>query len=227
MSAAASRPDRLTLAGLSVVAVAAAGTSFTALSGLARLAGWSRDVSPALPIIIDVLAAVSTRAWLSGSAPAAAKQFARRAALFSILLSMLGNVAFHLLSAGWLRPTVVLVMAVAMVPPVGLAAAAHLVAVLRIEPAEQNEAGIPEVPETVIPSMPKTTDAAPTAPDSVELLPVRDGADDPLLPQARQLHERVLAEHGRAAGVARLAGELHVGRARAARLRDALAAATG
>lgn len=224
MSARPPQTDRLTLAGLGIVAVAAAGTSFAALSGLAQIAGWSREVSPALPLIIDVLAAVSTRAWLSSSAPATAKAFARRTALFSILLSMLGNVAFHLLSVGWLRPTVVLVIAVAMVPPVGLAATAHLVAVLRAEPAEQTDASMPEVPERVIPSILGPADEVPPVLEPSEARPARNGADDLLFPEARRLHERVLAEHGRAAGIARLASELHVGRARAARLRDALAA---
>lgn len=130
-TATRSGPDRMTLAGLGVVAVAAAVTSFDALDGLAGAAGWSREVRPALPLIVDVLAAVSTRAWLSGSAPGEARRFAKRAALFSIMLSMAGNVAFHLLAAGWLRPSVGLVIGVAMVPPVGLAASAHLVAVLR------------------------------------------------------------------------------------------------
>ncbi len=170
----APRTDRLTMAGLAVVAAAAAGTSFTALSGLARSAGWSPDVCPALPVVVDVLAAVSTRAWLSGSAPVEAKRFAKRSALLSVVVSMAGNIGFHLLQAGYLRASVVLVILVAMIPPIGLAAAAHLVAVLRsAEPTE--EVSVPAVAPVVM-SVPM---AAPvTAEASAEPVTVTDTRAD-------------------------------------------------
>jgi HTH domain len=146
-----SRPDRLTLTGLGVVAIAAAGTSFDALDGLAGLAGWSHDVRPALPVIVDTLAAVATRAWLSGSTALEAKRFAKRAALASIMVSMVGNTLFHLIASGALHPSVGLVIGVAMIPPLGLATAAHLVAVLRVEePAAAPEPEAQPLPEPVL-----------------------------------------------------------------------------
>ena len=154
------RPDRLTLAGLGVVALAATGTSFDALAGLAGLAGWSHDVRPALPVIVDTLAAVATRAWLSRSTAADAKRFAKRAALTSIMVSMIGNTLYHLIVSGALHPSVSLVIGVAMIPPLGLACAAHLVAVLRVvEPVGAAESAATET--TVIPERTPSPDAAP------------------------------------------------------------------
>lgn len=123
---------------------------------------------------MDVLAAVSTRAWLSDSAPVGAKQFAKRSALLSVLVSMAGNVAFHLLESGDLRTSVVLVILVAMIPPIGLAAAAHLVAVLRsAEPA--GEASL----RTVAPvAMAAPTAVLVTAEPSAEAVMVLDAPAD-------------------------------------------------
>jgi DNA-binding transcriptional ArsR family regulator len=120
------RRDPLTLAGLAVVALAAAATSFTTLADLARDAGWSSHV--------DVMAMVSTRAWLSG--PAGVRALARRTALLCIASSVAGNAVAHLINAGVMHSSVWLVILVAMVPPVGLGVVAHLAAALAAAPAE-------------------------------------------------------------------------------------------
>ena len=172
------RPDRLTLAGLGIVAIAAAGTSFDALAGLAGLAGWARDVRPALPIIVDVLAAVSTRAWLSGTTAEEAKGFAKRAALASIAVSMIGNTLYHLIVSGALHPSVALVIGVAMVPPLGLAAAAHLVSVLRIE----QSAGAPEPGAQLLPELAESP--ALPEPVSVAVVPAQRVADTDVIADA-------------------------------------------
>ena len=83
---------------------------------------------PALPMIIDVLAAVSTRAWLSG--PGTVRPLARRTAVLSIFVSVLGNAAAHLIAAGLVRPGIALVITVAMTPPLALGVVAHLAASL-------------------------------------------------------------------------------------------------
>lgn len=83
---------------------------------------------PGAAAIIDVLAAVSTRAWLAG--PPAVRALVRRTALASILVSVLGNAAAHLIAAGLIRPGIALVIAVAMAPPLALGVVAHLAASL-------------------------------------------------------------------------------------------------
>jgi hypothetical protein len=122
-------------------------------------------------VIVDTLAAVSTRAWLSGPTADEAKQFAKRAALASITVSMLGNTLYHLILSGALRPSVALVIGVAMIPPLGLAAAAHLVAVLRS--AEPATAPQTDTAPTVAP-MP--SDAVPA--DAASVLIVADSTPD-------------------------------------------------
>lgn len=145
------RRDWLTLAGLGIVALAAAATSFSTLADLARDAGWSRDVSVALPVIIDVMAMVSTRAWLSG--PAAVRSLARRTALLCICSSVAGNAVAHLINAGVMQSSVWLVILVAMVPPVGLGVVAHLAAALAAAPAEPAVALAVEAAERVSPAL--------------------------------------------------------------------------
>jgi DNA-binding transcriptional ArsR family regulator len=166
------RRDPLTLAGLGIVALAAAATSFSTLAELAHDAGWSRIVSPALPVIVDVLAAVSTRAWLSG--PAGVRPLARRTAVLAIVVSVLGNAAAHLIAAGLLRPGIALVITVAMTPPIALGVVAHLAASLsaaapRTVPQTQAESaaapGVASVP--VAAAGPVATAArAATSPDT-------------------------------------------------------------
>jgi DNA-binding transcriptional ArsR family regulator len=168
------RRDPLTLAGLGIVALAAAATSFSTLAELARDAGWSRIVSPALPVIVDVLAAVSTRAWLSG--PASVRPLARRTAVLAIVVSVLGNAAAHLIAAGLLRPGIGLVITVAMTPPIALGVVAHLAASLsvaapRTAPQTQAESAaapvVASVPVPVAAAGPVLTAArADTTPDT-------------------------------------------------------------
>lgn len=210
------RLDRLTLAGLAVVAAAAAWTSFGALSGLAAMAGWSGDVRFALPVIVDTLAAVCTRAWLGTTTASHARRFARQAALVSVAVSMMGNTLYHLIVSGWLHPSVALVVGVAMVPPVGLATAAHLVAVLRPDsdplPTAEEAAVVEAVAEVRTPvsvpvapvaAAPPATVTSPSVPAGLKPLTAAQKLKLDLIEQFIALHgESALRRHG---GVKQLA----------------------
>lgn len=121
------------VAGLAVSAASAAVSSFGALRGLAIAAGWPVRLAPLLPIVIDSYAATATRVWLSsGTGSRRAKRFARVNALIAIGLSLIGNATYHLIAAGLLRPSWMVVVAVGSTPALALGAVSHL-AVLRHE----------------------------------------------------------------------------------------------
>src|SRR5258707_117032 len=92
------RTDWTTRIGLTVVAASAIATSFSALDGLARVAGWSSHVAFTLPLIVDTLGVIGTKVWLSG--PTAVRPLARRVAVLAIICSVAGNIAYHLVAAG-------------------------------------------------------------------------------------------------------------------------------
>ena len=84
-----------------------------------------------LPIGVETYAAYALYAWLSGAVPAAARRFAKRSAIASLMVGALGQVAYHLLSAAhvahapWPITTVVACLPVAVL---GMGAAlAHLI----------------------------------------------------------------------------------------------------
>ncbi|MEV7262737.1 ABC transporter permease [Micromonospora aurantiaca] len=92
--------------------------------------GFSINTAITLPIGVEVYAAYSLRAWLSGSAPARARAFAKWSGIGSLAVGALGQVAYHLLvaagieAAPWWITTAVACLPVAVL---GMAAAlAHL-----------------------------------------------------------------------------------------------------
>ncbi|MEU5827551.1 ABC transporter permease [Micromonospora tulbaghiae] len=92
--------------------------------------GFSINTAITLPIGVEVYAAYSLRAWLSGTAPARARRFAKWSGIGSLVVGALGQVAYHLLvaagitSAPWWITTAVACLPVAVL---GMAAAlAHL-----------------------------------------------------------------------------------------------------
>lgn len=131
--------DRWTWAGLAIVGIAAAVLSFTALADLAHRCGITGTVfivplSWLLPVTVDVLAAVTTRVWLRGTAAPEAVRYARRSAWAAIVGSLVGNSAHgYILSAGVVPPWPAAV-AVAAVPALALGGLVHL-AVLVSRPA--------------------------------------------------------------------------------------------
>ena len=97
--------DRGTYGGMLAVAVAAAVLSFSALSGLAELAGVTAGLPlPAggrfrlawlLPIAVDAYAVTATRVWLRTAGTTRTRAYARRNAVGAIGLSVTGNAAYH------------------------------------------------------------------------------------------------------------------------------------
>ena len=80
---------------MAIVAVAAAWISFSALTGLARLAHiWPPQL---LPLAIDAYAVASTRLWLRGGPTV--KRWAMVNSFGAIAISIAGNAAYHGLAA--------------------------------------------------------------------------------------------------------------------------------
>src|SRR5215211_4421359 len=119
--------DRITETGLALVAIAAATTSWSALGGLAALAGIHGIVpTPAghfplawlIPLAIETYALIALRVWLHTSRTDRVRRAAARDATGAIALSVAGNATYHLLTmptldtpAGWLIVTIVAVIA--------------------------------------------------------------------------------------------------------------------
>ncbi|MFF5004762.1 DUF2637 domain-containing protein [Streptomyces phaeochromogenes] len=142
------RRDVSTYAGMLAVAVAAAVLSFSALAGLAELAGVSGEVlgfklAWLLPIAIDAYAVTATRVWLRNIGTERVTQYARSNAVGAISLSVAGNGAYHFftstgmtslanMSGGWL-----VVVTVSAVPPAILGLVGHLHALVAAEGNDQ------------------------------------------------------------------------------------------
>jgi len=135
------RWDRATVAGMAAPALAAAVLSFSALAGLARLAGVTGTAGAfrlawLLPIAIDAYAVTATRVWLRTATSDRTRLYARRNAIGAIALSVAGNAAFHGLSAAGVHRLTgggfawLLVVAVSAVPPVILGLVGHLHALI-------------------------------------------------------------------------------------------------
>jgi hypothetical protein len=94
------------------------------------LDGFTINTSITLPIGVECYAAYAMGAWLTPGVPETARKFARRSAIGSLALGVLGQVAYHLLSAAhathapW--PVVVLVSSLPVIVLGFGAALSHL-----------------------------------------------------------------------------------------------------
>lgn len=124
--------DVWTLAGIGVVAISAAVLSFASLQDLAERAGYTPALAALLPVAIDAQAVVATRAWLAATTPATAtaRRYARTLALSAVGLSVVGNAGQHAMQAAHTATPWQVVVLIAAVPPIALAATAHLAALL-------------------------------------------------------------------------------------------------
>jgi len=125
--------DVWTLLGVGVVAIAAAVLSFSSLQALAVRAGYTPALAALLPLAIDAQAVVATRAWLTASASDRVYRYARALALAAVVSSVAGNAGQHAMTAAHAATPWWVVVAIASVPPVALAATAHLAALLATE----------------------------------------------------------------------------------------------
>ena len=146
---------------LGLVALAAVVLSFDALHGLALLCGFSRGLSPLLPVTIDAGAAAGSLVWLTRP-PGPARVFGRALALVLLAVSVAGNALGHGLDAYAARPAWWVVVVVSAVPPAVLAAVIHL-GVLAARPAAH-----PGRPQTV-PVAERAEDDGPASAELVQL----------------------------------------------------------
>lgn len=152
---------------MTVVAVAAAWMSFSALTGLARMAHiWPPQL---LPVAIDAYAVAATRLWLTSTG--STKRWAMANSFGAIAISVAGNSAYHgYAEAGITHLSWQLAAAVAAVAPLTLWLVVHMHSLL--------SAGAPDtVRETA-------AEEAPRAPGHLVGGPVR-GAAKPK-PQTRR-----------------------------------------
>lgn len=137
--------DAWTLLGVGVVALAAAVLSFASLRDLAERAGYTPALAALLPAAIDAQAVVATRAWLAANTSERARRYARTLALSAVCLSVAGNAGQHAMAAAHAITPWWVVVAIASVPPVALAATAHLAALLAAHrPDAEHPASAPE-----------------------------------------------------------------------------------
>jgi hypothetical protein len=142
--------DVFVAAGMAVSAASAAVSSFDGLRSLAVVAGWSVYMAPLLPLTIDAYAMSATRVWLSESTVSIrARRFARHNAVGAILASLLGNAMYHVIAAGLVGMSWVVVVVVGGVPPVVLGLVSHL-AVLRKQPDPSVLQAVPSTAGTTV-----------------------------------------------------------------------------
>jgi hypothetical protein len=124
---------------------------FGLVQPLPGIVAWHLDTAITLPIGVEAYGAFALGAWLHPRTPPRARTFARRSAVGALCLGMLGQVAFHLLTAaGRTRAPWPVVVLVACLPVVTLGFGAALTHLLRAvpDPEPTSAATYPAVPET-------------------------------------------------------------------------------
>jgi len=169
----ASHPRRWPLILIALPAAVAIWSGWVGLAGMCGfglvqpfpgIAAWHLDTRITLSVGVEAYAAYALGIWISpGDIPAAARAFARRSAVGSLLLGMGGQVVFHLLAAGHrtAAPWPV-VMAVSCLPVAVLGFGAGLTHLLRLDGTEPEPSPDPapetppEQPEPVVPTAAET-----------------------------------------------------------------------
>lgn len=194
--------DAWVVLGMTVSALSAAVSSFSGLRELAMLAGWSDVLSPLLPLCIDSLAMTSVRVWVSSATRSErARRFARRTALGAVLLSLAGNAVYHVIAAGLLEVTWLVVLSVGAVPALVLGLVSHLAVVRGQEGGAedgprrrraQSETGL-AARHRRVGDGPKSASVRRSRNRSS---PPRYGSEDDLLTAARDADATFRAQHG-------------------------------
>lgn len=108
-----------------------------------------------LPIGVEAYGATALGAWLDPTTPKVARKFAKRSAIGSLALGMLGQIAYHLLTAMHkVQAPWEIVTVVSALPVITLGFAAALVHLLHLETEDEPE---PEIAPTVAVELPKPT----------------------------------------------------------------------
>ena len=152
--------------------------------------GFRLNTAITLPVGVEAYGAYALGAWLAPGAAGAARRFARRSALGSLLLGMAGQVIYHLLAAAHaVRAPWPVVVLVSCLPVVTLGFGAGLTHLLRAGAADAEEAA-----------------GADTAPDTtpvIEAAATPDIRPDPA-PVARPARERPARRTSTAARITQL-----------------------
>ncbi len=191
--------------------------------------GFQINTAITLPVGVEAYGAYALRAWLTPSTSEAARKFARCSAIGALALGMLGQIAYHLLTAAhatrapW--PVVVLV---SCLPVVTLGFGAALTHLLRGAAAD-------DVPDgATVPALDEAAETvAAVTPDAVPV-PVPDEAARTVTPGRAQRRpvshakraERKYAGHlaeGRLPSLRAVMADLHLGQDRAREVRQHLA----
>lgn len=121
--------------GIAISAISAASSSFVGLRDLAIIGGWPTWLSFLFPLTIDSYSLTATRVWLiKATSSVRARRFARNNAFLAIVLSLAGNATQHLIAAGLLKTSWVIVVAVGACPPLILGLCSHLAVLRRLDP---------------------------------------------------------------------------------------------
>jgi hypothetical protein len=176
--------------GLGIAALSAAFSSFDGLKSLAEAAHWSPYMAPLFALCIDAYALTAIRVWLTRSSSPRAARFARKNAAGAVLLSLLGNAAWHLIDAGLLGVTWLVVLGVGSVPPVILGLVTHL-AILRKQGGDLIPRDHEVVPEDDAPVL-KDHPEQPAVPEPRP----RTVSEDELLAAARLANEEFQQRYG-------------------------------
>lgn len=112
-------------------------TGFGPVTLLPGISEWQINTAVTLPVGMEVYAAYALRAWLGGSVPARAKEFARWSAIGALVAGAAGQIAYHLMAAAhWESAPWWVTVVVSCVPVAVLGMGAALAHLLR-EPADQ------------------------------------------------------------------------------------------
>jgi hypothetical protein len=180
------------------------------------IVAWHLDTAITLPVGVEAYGAYALGAWLTPGVPDQARTFARRSAVGALVLGMLGQVVYHLLSAAYATrapwPVVVLV---SCMPVVTLGFGAALTHLLR-----QNDAAIRPAGGSLL-----QQEAAPevTAADVVPAVPGVYLNESGLHPAEAGPFAEELAR-GEVPTIRRIRSELHVGQSKAQEIRARLSA---
>lgn len=168
----------LVIASPAAVAIWSGWVALGQLSGFGLVAplpgivgGFRLDTAVTLPVGVEAYAAYALGAWLAPGTPERARAFARRSAIGSLALGMLGQVAYHLLAAAHAsRAPWPVTGVVACLPVVTLGFGAALAHLLRVPDSDEiaqaetsEEAPISEpglVPDSVSAPVPSDAETA-------------------------------------------------------------------
>jgi hypothetical protein len=128
--------------GAGLVGIATAATSAVSLYNLAARCGIPEPLSAALPVALDVGAAVAALVWVTQEGKA--REWGIGIALSALIATVAGNGIEHAISTGFLELTLWLVITVGSCIPAMLFATIHLLALMATEQPRDEETEQPE-----------------------------------------------------------------------------------